>query len=347
MARVDFGYLGRGRTTIYKNCFQKYMQNRIYMKKPQSELSEIVRKTEEVFFFLIEEGNKRGFDTDRILEIPTVTGGTCFSIASNGSKKISRYIISRGIKVNSINTKMMTPDFQYSDLAVKMMKRGINPHVINHRGLSQLEISHSSFESQEAKRLLSESPRSINLRSIHFAVEDIECTDICPLDCTSKFEKFYYRNGPLVEMDSPTDANRLGTGGFGSVFRQSFHGTPMAMKCVWTGEIENLESLMDGASDLEQNISEIRIQIATVGSGVIAPVAFVRQQNQEQEENGKWIASNYNIFIYPLYDCNLYELHENRYDNLTEEILIDILRQCLTRKGSKGREKCFCWNKSR
>ena len=340
MARVDFGYLGTGRTTIYKNCFQKYMRAGV-LKNPKSELPELVRKTEEVFFFFIHEGNKNGFNTDRILEIPAVTGGTCFSIASNGSKKISSYIISREIKIHSINTKMMTPDFQYSDLAVKMMKRGINPHVINFRGLSQLEISHSSFESQEAKRLLSESPRSINLRSIHFTVEDIECTDTCPLDCTSKFEKFYYRNGPLVEIDS--DVNRLGSGGFGSVYRQSFHGTPMAMKCVWTGEIENLESLMDGLSDLEQNISEIRIQIATVGSGVIAPVAFVRQQNQEQDENGKWIASNYNIFICPLYDCNLYELHEKHYDNLTEEILIDILRQCLTRKGSKERETgVFC-----
>ena len=137
------------------------------------------------------------------------------------------------------------------------------------------------------------------------------------------------------------DKNRIGSGGFGMVYRQLFHGIPMAMKCVWIGEIENIETVLDGASDLEQNISEIRIQIATVGSGVIVPVAFVRQQNQEQDENGKWIASNYNIFIYPLYDCNLYELHENHYDNLTEEILIDILAQCLTRKGSKARNRIF------
>ena len=338
MAQVDFAYLGTGRTTIYKNCFQKYMQALMLDKKPESKMLELVRKTEEVFFFLIEEGKKYGFNTDRILEIPTVTGGTCFSVASHTSEKISNFIIAREIKVNSINTKMMTPNFINSDLAVKMLKRGINPHIISHSGLTQLEASHSSFENDEAKRLLSDSTSSINLRSIHFSIEEIECPNTCPADCASKFTKFYYRNGPLVEI---SDENRIiGGGGFGMVYRQSFHGMPMAMKCVWIGETGwiggNQESVLDGASDLEENISEIRIQIATVGSGVIAPVAFVRQQNQEQDEDGKWIASNYNIFIYPLYDCNLYELKENHGDYLTEEILSDILCQCLTRKCSPG-----------
>ena len=109
MARVDFGYLGQGRTTIYKNCFQKYMQA-VILRRPESELPALTRKTEEVFFFLIESGNKNGFNTDRILEIPTVTGATCFSTASYGCKNISNYIITRGIKVHSINTKMMTPE---------------------------------------------------------------------------------------------------------------------------------------------------------------------------------------------------------------------------------------------
>ena len=60
------------------------------------------------------------------------------------------------------------------------------------------------------------------------------------------------------------------------------------------------------------------------------------QQNQEdQDENGNWIADNYNIFIYPIYDCNVYELHQNYFDQINEKILIDIFHQCLTRKGSK------------
>ena len=168
-----------------------------------------------------------------------------------------------------------------------------------------------------------------------FSIEDIHCEESCPADCTSKFERFYYKNGPLVEM---TEKNRIGKGGFGMVFKQVFHGRPMAMKCLLLGELkdpENQDTFVQTAVEyLERNISEVRIQIATAGSGVIVPVAFVRQQNQEQDEKGKWIANNYNIFIYPLYDCNLYELHENCHDQLSDEILRDILLQCLTRKGS-------------
>ena len=46
---------------------------------------------------------------------------------------------------------------------------------------------------------------------------------------------------------------------------------------------------------------------------MIVPVAFVRQQDQEHED-GTWIANNYNIFIYPLYDYNLYDSDDKEND---------------------------------
>ena len=110
-----------------------------------------------------------------------------------------------------------------------------------------------------------------------------------------------------------TDANRIGQGGFGSVFKGLFHGKEKALKCVLIGQIKSTTYMKDLVSDLEKNISEIRIQMASGGSGIIVPEAFVRQQNQEQDANGKWIAKNYNIYVYPLYDCNLYELYENHF----------------------------------
>ena len=131
-----------------------------------------------------------------------------------------------------------------------------------------------------------------------------------------------------------TEENRIGAGGFGMVFKEFFHGKLMAMKCMLLGKIESRDYVNETKSDLEKNISELRIQVATAGSGVIVPVAFVRQQNQEQDDNGKWIAKNYNIFIYPLYDCNLYELHGKHFANFTEEIVGNIIHQCFTRKGS-------------
>ena len=171
-----------------------------------------------------------------------------------------------------------------------------------------------------------------HLRSIHYSIDDILCQETCPPDCESELKKFYSKNGSLVEI---TDENSIiGSGGFGMVYKQSFHGKLMAMKCEWISKMLIREKTSQTKSDLEESIAEIRTQIASAGSCVIAPVAVVRQQTQLKDERGKWIAENYNIFIYPLYDCNLYDLHENHFDQFSEAILSDILYQCLTRKSS-------------
>ena len=170
-------------------------------------------------------------------------------------------------------------------------------------------------------------------RSVHFSIKDIYCDDTCPVNCPSQFQKFQFKNGELVKM---ADENKIGQGGFGSVFKGLFHGKEKAMKCVLIGQIGSREFKEHSAAGLERNISEIRIQIACAGAGIIVPEAFVRQLKQEQDENGKWIAKNYNIYIYPLYDCNLYELHENHFDNFTETTVGEIIHQCFIRYGFKS-----------
>ena len=330
MDNVDFGYVGRGGFTIYHQCFQIYTNARFILKRPEAELSKLVTKMESVFSFLVAEGNKRGFDLDSILEIPASNGSTCLVIASHCSKSITKFIIQRGIKANNITTEMMVPRFKYPDLAVPMMKLGINPYVIDYSGDNQIDLFPSSFESKEAKQLMVQFPRSI-----HFSIEDIFCEHTCQSDCLSTFKRFYFKNGEFVKM---IESNRIGRGGFGSVFKGSFHGQDKAMKCVPTGRIEHRVDVLDAVSDLEkifQNISEIkwlRIQMASRGSGIVVPEAFVRQQNQEKDVNGKWIAKNYNVYVYPLYDCNLYELHQKYFDQFTEEITGNIIHLCFNRK---------------
>merc|ERR1711911_516257 len=159
-----------------------------------------------------------------------------------------------------------------------MMKKGINPRVIRYDGNSQIDLYPSSFESQEAKQLLAQFPRSI-----HFSIEDINCETTCLPGCMSAFKKFYFKNGEFVKM---TDGNRIGQGGFGSVFKGLFHGEEKALKCVLIGQIKGQENVEDAVSDLEKNISEIRTQMSSVGSGIIVPEAFVRQQNQEKDNDG-------------------------------------------------------------
>ena len=328
MQQVDFGYVGRDGLTIYRSCFEKYINARFALKRPEAEWKKLVSKTETVFDFLVEEGIKRGFNVDEILEIPDSNGETCFHIASDCSKKIMKYIIGRGIKINSIRTDLVVPNFNHPELAISMMKKGINPHVIRPDGDSQIDIFPSSFKSEEAKQLLARFPRSI-----HFSIENLNCDNTCRSDCSSKLERFYFKNGEFVKM---ADANRIGQGGFGSVFKGSFHGKDAAFKCVLIGHIQVQKKVKDAVSDLEKNISEIRIQMESGGCGIIVPGAFVRQQNQEQDDNGKWIAKNYNIYVYPLYDCNLYQLHENHFDQFTEEIVGNIIHQCFIRNGCQG-----------
>ena len=328
--QVDFGYVGRQGHTIYTNCFQRYINAKNVWKRPKAECEKLLSKTETVFYFLVAEGNKRGFDVDSILEKPTRVGSTCFSIASNFSKKISEYIIGRSIKVNTIETDMMIPFFEYPDLAIPMMKKGINPLVIGPAGKRRCDMQPSSFQSEEAKELLAQFPNSI-----HFSIENIRCENTCAQDCPSAFKRFFVKHGKFLEM---TDENRIGEGGFGSVFKGSFHGKDMAMKCVLIEQIEGqFTRTKDEIYNMNRSISELLIHRASTvrgGFGILEPEGFVIQQNQEQDENGEWIAENYNIFIYPLYDCNLYELHENNYNQFNETIKWVIMSQCLYRKCS-------------
>ena len=168
-------------------------------------------------------------------------------------------------------------------------------------------------------------------RSIHYSTGDIHCQETCATNCPSKFEKFNLKKGEFVNM---SDENRIGQSGLGNVFNGLFHGKDKAVKCVLIGRIEEQHFEKDAVSDLEKNIYKLRIQISSGSSGVIVPEAFILQQSVEQNKNEKWIAKNYTIFIYPLYHCNLYELHVNHYNQFNDDILRDILHQCLTRKGS-------------
>ena len=324
MEKIDFGHVWqRGGLTIYNSCFQRYIYATETLKRPENDCSMLISNAETMFMYFVQEGSRYGFDVDSILEIPSSIGLTCFALASRLSSSISNFLIGRGIKVNSITTAMMVPEFNFPDLTLQMMLKGINPYVIDYEEKSQINLNPSFFESEEAKQLLDHFPRSI-----HFSIDDITCTKSCSPNCSSNLKKFYFKNGDFVNM---SDENHIGQGGFGSVFKGKFHDEDKAMKCVFIGEIQPQTLTENAVSDLEKNIAEIRIQMASGGSGILVPDALIRQQNQEQNDNGEWIAENYNIYIYPLYDCNLSELHMNYYDQFTNDNVTDILQQCLNR----------------
>ena len=325
MDDIDLGFIDKDGATIYRVCFEKYLNARWTLEKPKEKWSKLVPKVEETFFWLVEQGQKKlGIEAvNEIIQRPDSNGDTCFSNAGRCSSKISKFILHQDIKINSIRTDMIIPSFYYPELAEQMMLKNINPKVIECNGISQFERWPGSFTNPKCKELAEKFARSI-----HFVTEDTVCSKNCDNICKSKLKAFFFENGPLVDIN---ENNKLGTGGFGTVYGGKWHGENVAMKCILIGEIKIQNLISKAIADFENNISEYRSQLVAKGSGVIIPHAMVRQQNQEFED-GKWVPLNYNVFIYPKYDCNLYELHQNHFHNFTDDILENILESCLIRK---------------
>ena len=111
MEQVDFEYVDEDGNSIYL----KHAYNGAGEKEWSRD------KKFEVLKFLIKEGEKNGFDVNAILEKASITG-TCFTYYDD--KNIIKYLLDRGMKINSIGTDMMIPGFKFPDLAVQMMSKG-------------------------------------------------------------------------------------------------------------------------------------------------------------------------------------------------------------------------------
>ena len=143
---------------------------------------------------------------------------------------------------------------------------------------------------------------------------------------------FKIGQGEYIKAD---DSTRIGKGGFGTVFKGKWHGKESAFKYLRirnrtnSQEIYVDEIVNNNFERLNEYFKQSNVSISA-NSGIIIPTAFYRQQIQIRS-NEKWIAENYDVYVYPLYDCNLYELHERHFKNFTKEITLNILEQCFKR----------------
>ena len=159
---------------------------------------------------------------------------------------------------------------------------------------------------------------------------------------------FYLNNGSLVQM---TKESQIGKGAFGNVYKGRWHNERVAFKCVLidlrVGAHKETEDLLlknpklRGLSRphflrLQKETEEFSKPFSLEGPGILQPIAFFRQQNQVDEGRKTiynttwWQPRNYNVYVYPLYNCNLYELHSDYYDDFTNATLEHVLEQCLT-----------------
>ena len=144
---------------------------------------------------------------------------------------------------------------------------------------------------------------------------------------------FKIGQGEYIKAD---DSTRIGQGGFGTVFSGKWHGQDSAFKYLSIrNESKNQELFIrDVVNKYINRITEYRKQLdisMNQNSGVIIPNAFYRQQLQIKVDDGSFVAENYDVFVYPRYDCNLHELHESQFENFDKEITLNILKQCFTR----------------
>ena len=97
MNDFNFGFISVNGSTIYRICFNRYVNARGTLKKPKEKWSKLVSKVEETFFWLIEQGQKKlGIEgVNEIIQGPNSNGETCFSIATQCSPKIAKFILSQ------------------------------------------------------------------------------------------------------------------------------------------------------------------------------------------------------------------------------------------------------------
>ena len=149
---------------------------------------------------------------------------------------------------------------------------------------------------------------------------------------------FKIGQGEYIKADNST---RIGQGGFGTVFKGNWHGENSAFKYLRIRNESNKQTqyyLRDVVEKYHERLTEYfkQLDVSTnYNSGIIIPNAFYRQQLQVRDDNGNWEAENFDVYVYPLYDCNLYELHALHFDSFDKEITMNIIDQCFTRYALK------------
>ena len=214
---------------------------------PNKIWSHLVSSIEERFEYLIAECEKKIDEEtlNSILEIPTSSGCNCFRDATKFSEKITNFLLKRGLSINSISLYNEVAYFEFPQHAAEMMARGVNPKIIRYDDKNSLERFKDTFSDTKLMDAVNHYfPDPI---AIHFTTQDIDCENIgCPTNCSSRFKKFYYKEGPFVEMRAD---NKLGSGGFGMVYKGMFHGKAKAMKITPT-EIKYNLIIRDAVSEL-------------------------------------------------------------------------------------------------
>ena len=337
MHRIDFEnncvFTG---STLYHMCIQGYVAKMAGNPRTKLTMADIIQRTIKNLLYMIDKGEQHKADLQKVLSKPNDIGDTVFETVcyTLGEKSVVDKLLELNIDINIVKLNFETCSLitlpEYNEI---LLKRKMNPKIINSSGLSPLGVLQQSSISitPKLRKLINMYPNAV-----YFSTVQQSCDEKCSKYCKSKMEPFRIGMNGNGEYITADDSTRIGHGGFGTVFNGEWHGRDSAFKYILIRDetSQNTTYVHERYNNFNKNIIEYREQMDVSrhpNSGVIIPNAFNRQQLQKQDDSGKWIAFNYNVFVYPRYDCNLHELHYNHFSKMTKQIKIDIIDQCYTR----------------
>ena len=116
-------------------------------------------------------------------------------LASLLSKKISGWILERNIDVAFVDDKWLTPEFIFESNIEKMVKKEINPFVVNYTGISQYD--RRNFENIDQKLLVPFINGKITEERTEafYSFQDSKCNEKYEKSCKDKMLKFKLYTG--------------------------------------------------------------------------------------------------------------------------------------------------------
>ena len=250
---------------------------------------------------------------DRILESPDHSGDTVFGSASFLSKTISRWILDRDIDVAFVDVSWMTPVFWFESNFEKMLKKGINPFVVNYTGESDFDVRNFTNIDQKLLEPFKTGKMSEERTEAYYSFQDTKCNEKCENSCKDKMLKFKLYTGKRNFKDGKR-------GGEGIVTFGTWHTKPAAFKLLELGKIEFVDKIVLGISNAAKTRAEFETASKLEHPNILKVFHVFRYQEPEKFRNTR-ILQNWTVIVMEKHEKNIGEL------NLEERIHLPVLLQ--------------------
>ena len=297
-------------------------QGIVAARKNHPLLELLMSRIEEIFFFLISAAEKHldEKEIDRIIESPDHSGDTVFGSASYLSKKMSGWILDRDIDVAFVDDAWLTPEFVFESNVEKMLKKGINPFVVDYSGNTQFAFNNLENIDQKLFEPFITGKITKEKTEVFYSFQDSECNGNCENSCQDKMVKFKLYTGKRNFQNGKR-------GGEGIVTFGTWHRQPAAFKLLDLGKIEEVYLTEDGISNAEKTRAEFETASNLSHPNILKFFHLFRYQETELIGDFRSL-QNWTVIVMEKHDKNIGELSDEERVNLPN-LLEDVLGKVL------------------